>query len=279
MHTIKIDYPNNDKSLTIANNAPITFIAGPCAIENRKHTLECAKLLKEIFEEAGINFIFKSSFDKANRTSLEGYRGVGMEEGLNILKEVRESLNLPVLTDVHTEAQVEPVAKVVDMLQTPAFLCRQTDFIQAVANSKKPVNIKKGQFLAPQDMAQVTKKALATGNKDIALCERGATFGYNNLVVDYRTFPIMAQTGQPVIFDATHSVQLPSASGSASSGQREFVPPLARAAVATGIAGLFMETHPEPNSAPCDGANMIAFKDLLSLLLQIKAIDKVVKGY
>ncbi len=279
MHTISITYPDKSQSLNIANDRAICFIAGPCAIENKEHTLECAKILREIFEKAEIPFIFKSSFDKANRTSLSGYRGVSLEKGLEILNEVREKVGVPVLTDVHTESQAEPVAQVVDMLQTPAFLCRQTDFIQAVAKTMKPVNIKKGQFLAPNDMVQVANKALATGNKDIALCERGASFGYHNLVVDYRSFPIMAQTGQPVIFDATHSVQLPSASGSASSGQREFVPPLARAAVATGIAAIFMETHPEPSSAPCDGPNMISFSDLPKVLQQIKEIDKIVKGY
>ncbi len=279
MHTIKIEYPDKSRTVLFANNAPISVIAGPCAMENREHTLQCANFLREVFEKAEIPFLFKASFDKANRTSLKGYRGVGMEEGLDILSEVRKKVGVPVLTDVHTVEQVEPVAKVVDMMQTPAFLCRQTDFIQAVAASQKPVNIKKGQFLAPNDMAQVAQKALATGNKDIALCERGASFGYHNLVVDFRSFPIMAQTGQPVIFDATHSVQLPSASGGASSGQREFVPPLALAAVATGIAGLFMETHPEPDSAPCDGPNMIPFNELLSLLQKIKQIDKIAKGY
>ncbi len=279
MHTIYIDYPDKSKQICLGNDLPLALIAGPCAMESREHTLMCAKQLKEIFEQADIPFIFKASFDKANRTSLEGYRGVGLEKGLEVLQEVRETYNLPVLTDVHTVEQVEPVAKIVDMLQTPAFLCRQTDFIQAVASSNKPVNIKKGQFLAPNDMLQVAKKAFATGNKDIALCERGTSFGYHNLVVDYRGFSIMAQSGQPVIFDATHSVQLPSASGGASSGQREFVPPLARGAVASGIAGVFLETHPEPDKAPCDGPNMIAFENLLPLLQQLKAIDKVVKGY
>lgn len=278
MHTIFFSYPDGSREFSMANTSPLCFIAGPCAIENREHSLECAFRLREIFDKADIPFIFKSSFDKANRTSIDGYRGVSMEEGLSILAEIREKVGVPVLTDVHTSEQAKPVAEVVDMLQTPAFLCRQTDFITAVAQTQKPVNIKKGQFLAPQDMKQVAKKALSTGNKDIALCERGASFGYHNLVVDYRTFPIMAQTGQPVVFDATHSVQLPSASGTASSGQREFVPPLACAAVASGIAALFMETHPNPSSAPCDGPNMIAFDDLLPLLLKIKAIDRIVKN-
>ncbi len=278
MHTINIEYPDKSRTLQMANNKALCFIAGPCAIENREHTLESAKRLREIFEKEDIAFIFKSSFDKANRTSLTGYRGVSMEEGLDILAEVREHIGLPVLTDIHTEAQAMPVAKVVDMLQTPAFLCRQTDFITAVAQTMKPVNIKKGQFLAPQDMLNVANKALSTGNKDIALCERGASFGYHNLVVDFRSFPIMAQTGQPVIFDTTHSVQLPSAGGSASSGQREFVPPLARSAVANGVAALFMETHKTPETAPCDGPNMIAFENLPALLKTLKQIDILVKG-
>ncbi len=279
MHTIHIEYPDKTHTVTLSNNAPLCFIAGPCAMESRQHTIECARFLREVFEKAEMNFIFKSSFDKANRTSLSGYRGVGLEEGLDILAEVRETVGVPVLTDVHSPEQAEPVAKVADMLQTPAFLCRQTDFIQAVAQTQKPVNIKKGQFLAPDDMLQVAKKAMATGNKDIALCERGASFGYHNLVVDYRSFPIMAQTGQPVIFDATHSVQLPSAAGGSSSGQREFVPHLAKAAVACKVAALFMETHPNPDSAPCDGPNMIPFSELLSLLLKLKEIDKIVKEY
>ncbi len=279
MHTIHIPYPDKTHSVSFANNAPLSIIAGPCAMESREHTIQCAAFLREVFEKAEIPFIFKSSFDKANRTSIHGYRGVGLEEGLDILQEIRRKVGVPVLTDVHTIEQVEPVAKAVDMLQTPAFLCRQTDFIQAVASTNKPVNIKKGQFLAPHDMLQVANKALATGNKDIALCERGASFGYHNLVVDFRSFSIMAQSGQPVIFDATHSVQLPSASGSASSGQREFVPSLACAAVASGIAGLFMETHPDPDNAPCDGPNMIPFKDLLTLLQKIKQFDKIAKGY
>ncbi len=278
MHTIQIEYPDKCRTANFSNVSPLCFIAGPCAIETREHTLECAKRLRDIFEQADISFLFKSSFDKANRTSLSGYRGTGLQEGLDILAEVREKVGVPVLTDIHNEAQAEPVAKVVDMLQTPAFLCRQTDFITATAKTGKPVNIKKGQFLAPMDMQRVAEKALATGNKDIALCERGASFGYHNLVVDYRSFPIMAQTGQPVIFDVTHSVQLPSASGTSSSGQREFVPPLARAAVAVGVAGLFMETHPNPDTAPCDGANMIAFKDLPALLKVLKEIDSTVKS-
>ncbi len=279
MHTITIPYPDKTREIKIANNLPFSIIIGPCAMESRAHTLECAKTLRDIFENLDMPFIFKSSFDKANRTSLDGYRGLEMQEGLDILQEVRETVGVPVLTDVHKEEQAKPVAAIVDMLQTPAFLCRQTDFIQEVASTNKPVNIKKGQFLAPQDMQQVAKKALATGNKNISLCERGATFGYQNLVVDFRSLAIMAQSGQPVIFDATHSVQLPSAAGGASSGQREFVPPLARAAIAVGVAGLFMESHNEPNKAPCDGANMIAFKDLPALIKDLQNIDKIIKNY
>ncbi len=279
MQIITIPYPDKSREVKIANNLPFSLIIGPCAMESRAHTLECAKTLRDIFEKLDMPFIFKSSFDKANRTSLDGYRGLAMQEGLDILQEVRETVGVPVLTDVHKEEQAKPVAAIVDMLQTPAFLCRQTDFIQEVASTNKPVNIKKGQFLAPQDMHQVAKKALATGNKNISLCERGATFGYQNLVVDFRSLAIMAQNGQPVIFDATHSVQLPSAAGGASSGQREFVPPLARAAVAVGVAGLFMESHNEPEKAPCDGANMIAFKDLTKLIKDLQNIDKIIKIY
>jgi 2-dehydro-3-deoxyphosphooctonate aldolase (KDO 8-P synthase) len=265
-------------SVQFANNLPLAIIAGPCAMESRQFALDTAAELKEIFGKLGIPFIYKSSFDKANRSSAGSFRGVGMEEGLSILAEVKAKVGVPVVTDIHTEDQAAPVAAVVDLLQTPAFLCRQTDFIQAVARAGKPVNIKKGQFMAPWDMANVLEKAKAVGNDNILLCERGATFGYNNLVVDMRGLPEMAKTGNPVIFDATHSVQLPGGQGSCSGGQREFVPPLARAAVATGIAGLFLETHPNPDSAPCDGPNMIPFKDLPALLASLKAIDAIVKG-
>ncbi len=278
MHIITIPYPDKSREINISNNLPFSLIIGPCAMENRAHTLESAKKLREIFEKLDMPFIFKSSFDKANRTSLDGYRGLEMQEGLDILQEVREKVGVPVLTDIHKEEQASAVAKVVDMLQTPAFLCRQTDFILEVAKTNKPVNIKKGQFLAPQDMHQVAKKAISTGNKNISLCERGASFGYQNLVVDFRSLAIMAQNGQPVIFDATHSVQLPSASGTSSSGQREFVPPLARAAVSVGVAGLFMESHEHPEKAPCDGANMIAFKDLEKLITTLKQLDTIVKN-
>ncbi len=265
-------------NLSFATRAPLAFITGPCAMEGRSFALETAHELKEIFESVGLPFIYKSSFDKANRSSASSFRGVGMDEGLSILAEVRSTYNIPVLTDVHEAYQVAPVAEVVDMLQTPAFLCRQTDFIEAVARGGKPVNIKKGQFLAPWDMANVLAKCKAVGNDNITLCERGTTFGYGNLVVDMRGLEIMARTGAPVIFDATHSVQLPGGNGTSSGGQREFVPTLARAAVAAGVAGVFLEAHPNPDAAPCDGPNMVPFKELRALLAQLKAIDALVKA-
>ena len=261
----------------VDNKTPLFCIAGPCAIEGRSQALEVASALKEIFSKASMPFVYKSSFDKANRSSSSSFRGVGMAEGLSILAEVREKVGVPVLTDVHLPGQAEPVAEVVDMLQTPAFLCRQTDLIEAVAATGKPVNIKKGQFLAPWEMENVLQKARATGNECICLCERGTSFGYGNLVVDMRGLEIMKRTGAPVIFDATHSVQLPGALGSCSGGQREFVPVLARAAVAVGIAGIFMEVHPDPDKAPCDGPNMLALKDLPGLLAELKAFDQLAK--
>ena len=261
----------------VDNKAPLFCIAGPCAIEGRSQALEVAAALKEIFAKVGMPFVYKSSFDKANRSSGNSYRGVGMAEGLSILAEVREKVGVPVLTDVHLPEQAKPVAEVVDMLQTPAFLCRQTDLIEAVAATGKPVNIKKGQFLTPWEMKNVLAKAKATGNERICLCERGTSFGYGNLVVDMRGFEIMKRSGAPVIFDATHSVQLPGALGSCSGGQREFVPVLARAAVAVGVAGIFMEVHPDPDNAPCDGPNMLALKDLPKLLIALKAFDQLAK--
>lgn len=273
------------KKVVVANQIefgaqlPLAFIAGPCAIESREFALDTAARLRDIFAELGLPFIYKSSFDKANRSSASSFRGVGMEAGLDILAEVKDRIGVPVLTDVHEPEQCEPVARVVDMLQTPAFLCRQTDFIRAVAATGKPVNIKKGQFLAPWDMANVLQKAKETGNDNITLCERGTTFGYGNLVVDMRGLAIMGETGAPVIFDATHSVQLPGAQGSCSGGQREFVPTLARAAVAAGVAGVFLETHPNPDCAPCDGPNMVSFEELPRLLRELSAIDRIVKGY
>lgn len=261
-----------------SNSSFLSVIAGPCAIEGRQQTLEAAAALKEIFLQAGVPLIFKSSFDKANRSSGTSYRGVGMAEGLSILAEVRERYDIPVITDIHLPEQAIPVAEAVDMLQIPAFLCRQTDLLLAAAATGKPVNIKKGQFLSPWEMRHVLTKARSTGNDRICLCERGSSFGYNNLVVDMRGLEIMKTTGHPVIFDATHSVQLPGAGDGKSGGQREFVAALARAAVAVGVAGLFLETHPDPDKAPCDGPNMLPFMALPSLLATLKELDRVVKA-
>ena len=261
---------------------PFFLIAGPCVIESRQMAFDTAGQLVEITRSLGIPFIYKSSFDKANRSSGSSFRGPGMEEGLQILADVRSALHVPVLTDVHDILQVAPVAAVVDVLQTPAFLCRQTDFIQACAASGKPVNIKKGQFLAPHDMLQVVNKARAAAQaagvaEDIMVCERGASFGYNNLVSDMRSLAIMRETGCPVVFDATHSVQLPGGQGTSSGGQREFVPVLARAAVAAGISGLFMETHPDPARAMSDGPNAVPLSHMQSLLSTLIEIDRIVK--
>ncbi|MDD3325988.1 MAG: 3-deoxy-8-phosphooctulonate synthase [Zoogloea sp.] len=259
---------------------PFFLIAGPCVIESREMALETAAALKDICAELAIPFIYKSSYDKANRSSGQSFRGMGMEKGLEILAEVRERVGVPVLTDVHSEAEVPHVAAVVDVLQTPAFLCRQTDFIHAVASCGKPVNIKKGQFLAPGDMKNVVDKAREVngGADNIMVCERGVSFGYNNLVSDMRSLAIMRETGCPVVFDATHSVQLPGGQGTSSGGQREFVPVLARAAVAVGISGLFMETHPDPAKAFSDGPNAWPLPRLKSLLATLKAIDALVKA-
>ena len=257
---------------------PLFLIAGPCAIESRQLALDTAGQLKEICAAAGVPFIYKSSFDKANRSSDKSFRGVGMDEGLKILDDVKREIGVPVLTDVHAIEQVEPVAAVVDVLQTPAFLCRQTDFIHAVASAGKPVNIKKGQFLAPGDMKNVVAKArAASGRENIMVCERGASFGYNNLVSDMRALMIMRETGCPVVFDATHSVQLPGGQGTSSGGQREFIPVLARAAVASGISGVFMETHPDPDKAMSDGPNAWPLKHMRALLETLKALDTLVK--
>ncbi|MBQ7625611.1 MAG: 3-deoxy-8-phosphooctulonate synthase [Rhodocyclaceae bacterium] len=260
---------------------PFFLIAGPCVIESRQLAFDTAGALKEIAAELGIPFIYKSSYDKANRSSLKSYRGPGRDKGLEILADVRRELNVPVLTDVHTEQEVAAAAAVVDVLQTPAFLCRQTDFIQAVAASGKPVNIKKGQFLAPGDMVHVVAKAVeaAGGQDSILVCERGASFGYNNLVSDMRSLAILRQTGCPVVFDATHSVQLPGGQGSSSGGQREFVPVLARAAVAAGISGLFMETHPQPEKALSDGPNAWPLDKMRALLTVLRELDAVVKQH
>ena len=257
---------------------PLFVIAGPCVVESRELAIEVAGRLKEICAELGMPFIFKASYDKANRTSGASFRGLGLDEGLAILGEVKRQVGVPVLTDVHTESEVPMAAAVVDVLQTPAFLCRQTDFIQAVARAGRPVNIKKGQFLAPDDMRAVVAKArAASGTDNILVCERGAAFGYHNLVSDMRSLAIMRATGCPVVFDATHSVQLPGGEGNASGGQREFVPVLARAAVAAGVAGVFMETHPDPAKALSDGPNAWPLAKMHELLETLCAIDGVVK--
>lgn len=256
---------------------PFFLIAGPCVIESEQSAIDTAGQLKAIAIELNIPFIYKSSFDKANRTSIHSYRGPGIEEGLRILSEVKKQIGVPVLTDVHEDTPMAEVASVVDVLQTPAFLCRQTNFITRVAEQHIPVNIKKGQFLSPWEMKTVAEKALATGNKQIMVCERGASFGYNNLVSDMRSLAVMRDTGCPVVFDATHSVQLPGGGGTISSGQREFVPVLARAAMAVGIAGIFMESHPDPDKAPSDGPNMWPISKMRELLLVLKELDSVVK--
>ncbi|MGA9343098.1 MAG: 3-deoxy-8-phosphooctulonate synthase [Rhodanobacteraceae bacterium] len=256
---------------------PVFLIAGPCVIESEQLALDTAGQLREITEARGVPFIYKSSFDKANRTSVSGHRGPGIEEGLRILAEVKRQIGVPVLTDVHEYTPLSEVASVVDVLQTPAFLCRQTDFIQNVARAGKPINIKKGQFLSPWDMRHVVAKATATGNTDILVCERGASFGYNNLVSDMRSLAVMRETGCPVVFDATHSVQLPGGQGTKSGGQREFVPVLARAAVAVGVAGLFMETHPDPDNALSDGPNAWPLGEMARLLEILVELDMVAK--
>jgi 2-dehydro-3-deoxyphosphooctonate aldolase (KDO 8-P synthase) len=257
---------------------PLFLIAGPCVVESRQLQMDVAGELKGICADLGIPFIFKSSYDKANRSSATSFRGPGMDEGLRILADVRKHVAVPVLTDVHAEDEIAAAAAVVDVLQTPAFLCRQTDFIQAVAAAGKPVNIKKGQFLAPEDMRQVVNKARAASNADnILVCERGASFGYHNLVSDMRSLAIMRDTGCPVVFDATHSVQLPGGKGTSSGGQREFVPVLARAAVATGVAGVFMETHPDPAKALSDGPNAWPLGRMKELLAVLKDLDALVK--
>jgi len=257
---------------------PFFLIAGPCVVESEQLQMDVAGQLKEMTGALGIPFVFKSSYDKANRSSGKSFRGPGMEKGLEILAKVKKTLGVPILTDVHTEEEVPAVAKIVDVLQTPAFLCRQTDFIHAVARAGKPVNIKKGQFLAPSDMKNVVDKAReASGSDNIMVCERGASFGYNNLVSDMRSLAIMRETGCPVVFDATHSVQLPGGQGTSSGGQREFVPVLARAAVATGVAGVFMETHPDPAKALSDGPNAWPLQRMKDLLAVLKDIDALVK--
>lgn len=263
---------------TVGLEQPLFLIAGPCVVESRQMALDTAGELRQICAEIGIPFIYKSSYDKANRSSIKSFRGLGMDKGLEILAEVKKQIGVPVLTDVHEVDEIAAAAAAVDVLQTPAFLCRQTDFISAVASAGRPVNIKKGQFLAPADMKNVVEKArAASGADNIMVCERGVSFGYNNLVSDMRSLMVMRETGCPVVFDATHSVQLPGGQGTSSGGQREFVPVLARAAVASGIAGLFMETHPDPEKALSDGPNAWPLKHMRALLATLKSLDDLVK--
>ncbi|MEC9207385.1 MAG: 3-deoxy-8-phosphooctulonate synthase [Pseudomonadota bacterium] len=264
--------------LKISNDAPFVLIAGPCALESREHAFEVSSALVEITTELGIGLIYKTSFDKANRTSFESPRGMGLEKSLPILADVREKFGCPVLTDIHLPEHCAAAAEVVDVLQIPAFLSRQTDLIIAAAQTGQALNIKKGQFLAPWDMANVVKKASSVGNERVMLCERGVSFGYNTLISDMRSLPIMAKTGCPVVYDATHSVQQPGGLGSVSGGQREFVPVLARAAMAVGVAALFMETHERPDLAPSDGPNMIPLKDLSNILKTLVEVDRIAKA-
>lgn len=265
--------------VSFASHLPFALIAGPCQMESRAHALEMATALKEICGKLGIGLVFKTSYDKANRTSDSARRGVGMDAALPVFAEIRESLGLPVITDVHEREHCAIVAEAVDILQIPAFLCRQTDLLKAAAKTGRAVNVKKGQFLAPWDMKSVAAKVTGAGNPNVMLTERGASFGYNTLVSDMRALPIMAElTGAPVIFDATHSVQQPGGRGTSSGGQREFVAVLARAAVAVGVAGLFMETHQDPDNAPCDGPNMLALKDMPAVLAQLQAYDRITKA-
>jgi 2-dehydro-3-deoxyphosphooctonate aldolase (KDO 8-P synthase) len=262
----------------VGPDKPFFLIAGPCVIESEQLVMDTAGILKELTSKLNVPFIFKSSFDKANRSSAKSFRGPGMEEGLRILSEVKRQLNVPVLTDVHEDTPLNEVAAVVDVLQTPAFLCRQTNFIRRCASLGKPVNIKKGQFLSPWEMQNVVDKARSTGNEQILVCERGFSFGYNNLVSDMRSLSIMRATGAPVVFDATHSVQLPGGKGNVSGGQREFVPVLARAAVGAGVSGLFMETHPDPEKALSDGPNAWPLQRMASLVASLKELDQIVKS-
>ena len=262
---------------TIGIDQPFFLIAGPCVIEGEQFAIDTAGELKKITDQLKIPFIYKSSFDKANRTSLQSFRGLGMEEGLRILEKVKKEVGVPVLTDVHEDTPLQEVASVVDIMQTPAFLCRQTNYIQRVAEHGLPINIKKGQFLSPWEMKHVVEKARKTGNDHILVCERGVSFGYNNLVSDMRSLAIMRDTNCPVVFDATHSVQLPGAGSGKTGGERQFVPVLARAAVAVGISGLYMETHPDPDQAPSDGPNMWPLQKMYDLLVTLKELDEVVK--
>jgi len=265
-------------SVEISNSNSFCLIAGPCQLETEQHAMDMAGKIKEITKKLGIGFIYKTSFDKANRTSLKGKRGAGLEQSLPIFDKIKEELNVPILTDIHNIEQCSIVSNHVDVLQIPAFLCRQTDLLIAAAKTKKIINVKKGQFLAPWDMVNVTKKISDSGNNNIIVTERGASFGYNTLVSDMRSLPIMAKNGYPVIFDATHSVQQPGGQGDKSGGQREFVEHLSRAAIAVGVAGIFMETHQDPDNAPSDGPNMIPLSNLENLLKQLIQIDKIIKN-
>jgi 2-dehydro-3-deoxyphosphooctonate aldolase (KDO 8-P synthase) len=265
-------------NVTLGNDRPLALIAGPCAMESRAHALETAQALVEMTGKLGMGLIYKSSFDKANRTSVSAARGIGLAPALEIFAEIKAVFGCPVVTDIHETSQCEPVARVVDLLQIPAFLCRQTDLLLAAANTGAAINVKKGQFLAPWDMANVAAKLMSTGNERILLTERGASFGYNTLVSDMRALPVLAGTGCPVVFDATHSVQQPGGQGTSSGGQREYVPVLARAAVAVGVAAVFIETHEEPDRAPSDGPNMVPLKDLPALLVTLQGFDRLAKA-
>lgn len=272
VHHIKVG------SLTIGNDLPFTLLAGPCVIESREHALEMSQALHEITQKLGIGFIYKTSFDKANRTSLQGVRGVGLKEALPIFAEIREKFGCPIVTDIHEPSQCEKVAEVVDVLQIPAFLCRQTDLLLAAGKTGKTINVKKGQFLAPWDMKNSVKKIESTGNHNIMVCERGVSFGYNTLISDMRSLPILAEMGYPVVFDATHSVQQPGGQGTSTGGQREFVPVLARSAISVGVGALFIETHQDPDNAPSDGPNMVKLKDMPALLETLVAFDRLAKS-
>jgi 2-dehydro-3-deoxyphosphooctonate aldolase (KDO 8-P synthase) len=275
VNIVSIDRPGNLEPIKVGGGHPLLFIAGPCVLESEALAREVAAALKEMAERHSISFVFKSSFDKANRTSLDSFRGPGLEEGLKILSGIRQDYNIPVVSDIHESYQVSEASAVLDLLQIPAFLCRQTDLLVAAARSKKAINLKKGQFVSPWDMANAVNKILASGNKNLMLCERGFALGYNNLVVYMRSLPVMRSLGCPVIFDATHSVQLPGGAGVSSGGQKEFIPPLARAAVAAGLDGIFMEVHPRPEKALCDGPNSIRLdqvEPLLESLLKIHAV-------
>ncbi len=272
MKTVKVG------ALEIANDKPFVLVAGPCAMESRDHALFMAEALTTLCAELGIGLIYKTSFDKGNRTSIDAPRGIGMDAALQVFAEVKATFGCPVLTDVHDAGQCAPVAEVVDVLQIPAFLCRQTDLLLAAGQTGRAVNVKKGQFLAPWDMKNVARKLASTGNENIILCERGASFGYNTLVSDMRSLPILAETGYPVMFDATHSVQQPGGQGTSSGGQREFVPVLARAAVAVGVAAVFIETHQAPDTAPSDGPNMVPLDQMRALLNRLKAFDTLAKA-